>query len=81
MIVILEGLSMEYIQKIENKVQELLDNESLSAAKIGRDTGLSAGMIKHLRTGYKTLDVTKFENIKKLYEYQLALEEADKEEV
>ncbi|ORI01148.1 hypothetical protein B5723_12360 [Mammaliicoccus sciuri] len=70
---------MEYIQKIENKVQELLDNESLSAAKIGRDTGLSAGMIKHLRTGYKTLHVTKFENIKKLYEYQLALEEADKE--
>ncbi|MES5813159.1 hypothetical protein ABKP99_15050 [Mammaliicoccus sciuri] len=57
---------MEYIQKIENKVQELLDNESLSAAKIGRDTGLSAGMIKHLRTGYKTLDVTKIREYQKV---------------
>ncbi|WP_239710669.1 XRE family transcriptional regulator [Mammaliicoccus sp. E-M21] len=70
---------MENIQKIEDKIKVLLDNESLSAAKIGRETGLSSGTIKHLRTGYKTLDVTKFENIKKLYEYQLALEEAEED--
>lgn len=79
MIVILEVLTMDHIQEIENKIQKLLDNKSLSAAKIARDTDIGVTTVKELRTKQRDINLLNFNYVKKLYLYQLTLEEADKE--
>lgn len=70
---------MDHVKEIENKVQKLLDNKSLSAAKISRDTGVGTTTVKELRRKEKDVNKLNFDYVKKLYLYQLALEEADKE--
>lgn len=77
--IFVEVLPMDHLQEIENKIQELLDNKSLSAAEISRDTGIGTTTIKDLRRKVRDIKMLKFNYVKKLYMYQLALEEAEKE--
>lgn len=70
---------MDYVKEIENKVQKLLDDKTLSAAKISRDTGVGTTTVKELRRKEKDLNKLNFDYVKKLYFYQLTLEEAEEE--
>lgn len=70
---------MDHVKEIENKVQKLLDNKSLSAAKISRDTGVGTTTVKELRRKERDLNILNFNYVKKLYNYQLELEEAEEE--
>lgn len=66
---------MEAIKEIEKTIQKLLDNESISAYKIGQDIGCSDSTIKKLRRGLHDIKNLKFETIIALYEYQKGLEQ------
>lgn len=70
---------MDHVKEIENKVQKLLDDKTLAAAKISRDTGVGTTTVKELRRKEKDLNKLNFDYVKRLYFYQLTLEEADKE--
>lgn len=59
---------------MKETVQKLLDS-SISAAEISRKAGVSDAMVKRLRLGNQTLDNIYFGNMKKLYNYQLQVEE------
>lgn len=66
---------MEAIQEIEKTIQRLVDNEHISAYKIGKDIGISDSSIKKIRQGTHNIKKLKFETIIALYEYQKELEQ------
>lgn len=58
---------------LDGTIQRLLLSD-LSNHKISRDTGVTRSVILRLRNGTQTIDNMKYENLKKLYEYQYELE-------
>ncbi|WP_394882267.1 hypothetical protein [Mammaliicoccus sciuri] len=58
---------------LDGTIQRLLLSD-LSNHKISRDTGVTRSVILRLRNGTQSIDNMKYENLKKLYEYQYELE-------
>ncbi|SUM53565.1 DNA-binding protein [Staphylococcus epidermidis] len=58
---------------MKETVQKLLDSK-ISAAEISRQTGVSDAMVKRLRLGSQNLEGIYYSNMKKLYNYQLEIE-------
>lgn len=57
-----------------NTVKKLIDS-NISAAELYRETGVADSIIKRLRLGKQDYDQMRYYNLKKLYDYQLHLEE------
>lgn len=57
-----------------NTVKKLIDSD-ISAAELSRETGVADSIIKRLRLGKQDYDQMRYYNLKKLYDYQLHLEE------
>jgi len=57
-----------------NTVKKLI-NSNISAAELSRKTGVTDSIIKRLRLGSQGYETMKYYNLKRLYDYQLHLEE------
>ncbi|MGJ7589112.1 hypothetical protein [Staphylococcus shinii] len=55
-------------------VRKLMET-NISAAEISRQTGVADSIIKRLRLGKQDYETMRYYNLKKLYDYQLYLEE------
>lgn len=65
---------------LDGTIQRLLLSD-LSNHKISRDTGVTRSVILRLRNGSQSIENMKYENLKKLYEYQYELERNEESEI
>lgn len=60
---------MKDIEELEEKIQRLINDKSITGYRIEKDTGISQTHISRLRSGKYKLDNISWEFIKKLYAY------------
>ncbi len=60
---------MKDIEELEEKIQRLINDKSITGYRIEKETGISQTHISRLRSGKYKLDNISWEFIKKLYLY------------
>ncbi|MDT0669782.1 hypothetical protein RM616_09360 [Mammaliicoccus sciuri] len=67
-------------QYIEETIERLLTSD-LTNTKISKDTGITRSVILRLRNGTQSIGNMKYENIKKLYDYQYEKEKMEESDI
>ncbi|TDL95514.1 hypothetical protein [Macrococcus carouselicus] len=71
---------MSYTRKIKNKVQLLIDDDTVTGYQIERATGIHAPTVHHLRAGKMKIENMKFKTVMLLFDYYTQIEKQRKKE-